>query len=478
MQSKATMQPVSDAFRGFIARQEPELAQGLADALENTPPSVSVRLNGRKLRGGMPPLLCGGSFGMVPWWDGGFYLPSRPDFTHDPSLHQGLYYVQDASSMVVAHVVRALVSGPVRYLDACAAPGGKTTAAVDALPDGSLVVANEFDFRRAEILKENVTKWGYPGVVVTRGDTCRFRSMPGWFDVIAADVPCSGEGMMRKDETARTQWSEALVRECAARQMEIVGNLWGALRPGGCFIYSTCTFNRCENEEVVEKLVEATGATLVEIPLPAGSGAIVVRDGMMRFLPSRVRGEGLFMAVLRKREDDIPAMPRGDRLPGGERRGKKAKRTERTGKGSAVRPDGGLADAIKRCIGWVGDGFELAVRGEEVCAFPAGHIGGLRELEENLDVIYCGVTAGCLKGRAVIPGQSLAMSLALRDGAFVTREVDRAAALAYLRRESMPGFDVPRGHLLLTHGEHPLGFVNNLGNRSNNLYPAPWRILR
>lgn len=466
---------ISDAFRLFIERQEPELSQGLVEALESTDPSVSVRLNLRKLGGMRPGVLNREGVSPVPWCGHGFYLPARPDFTHDPAFHQGLYYVQDASSMIISHIAGKLASGrPVRYLDACAAPGGKTTAAIDALPEGSLVVANEFDFRRAEILKENVSKWGYPGVVVSRGDTSRFRNLPGWFDIVAADVPCSGEGMMRKDETARSQWSEALVGECAARQREIVGNLWPALRPGGYLIYSTCTFNRKENEEIVEGIVEATGAGIVEVGLPDGCGGIVVREGMMRFLPSRLSGEGLFVAVLRKPLEDDPGCVAADGKSGGGRRAlSKARRCKN---GAVV--DKMLADAVKSCRDWVAGDYAFMAQGDEIYAFAGDRLGDLSELERSLDVIYRGITVGAVKGRGVVPSQSLAMSLMLNRGAFPAAEVDAGVAIGYLRRESLAGFDAPKGHLLLTHGGYPLGFVNNLVNRSNNLYPAAWRILK
>ena len=241
-------------YRTFIAREIGPLADGLVDCLEQTAPEVAVRINRRKLRAaGVPddwlPEVCRAGE-KVAWWPEGHLLPERPDFTHDPALHQGLYYVQDASSMITAHVVGALSArlggAPLLMLDACAAPGGKSTAALDALPVGSMLVANEFDFRRASILAENIQKWGCPAVAVSRGDTARFRRLPELFDIVAADVPCSGEGMMRKDAQACAQWSERLVDECAARQWEIVENLWETLVPGGFFIYSTCTFNtRC-----------------------------------------------------------------------------------------------------------------------------------------------------------------------------------------------------------------------------------------
>jgi 16S rRNA C967 or C1407 C5-methylase (RsmB/RsmF family) len=228
-----------DKFIEYITKLNAEVLNGLCDTLANTAPSVSVRPN--RLKGITAPE----GARRVPWHDAGFYLAEREQFTFDPAMHQGLYYVQDASSMIVGTIVAKLTGDgvAVRYLDACAAPGGKTTAAIDALPTGSLVVANEYVPQRAAILAENVMKWGYPRIVVTRGDTARYTKLPAFFDIIATDVPCSGEGMMRKDAEAVAQWSPALVEECAQRQRMIVDNLWGSLRTGGYLIYSTCTFN-------------------------------------------------------------------------------------------------------------------------------------------------------------------------------------------------------------------------------------------
>ena len=483
------MQPVSNDYRRFIAGNLPALSDGLVDALENTSPVVSVRVNRRRsLDGSLSPVLACAASDPVPWCPAGFYLPQRPDFTHDPAMHQGAYYVQDASSMILGRVaghVAGLLGGgaaSLRYLDACAAPGGKTTAAIDALPADALVVANEFDFRRAEVLKENVEKWGHPHVAVSRGDTARFRRLGGWFDIIAADVPCSGEGMMRKDETARTQWTPALVAECAARQWEIVENLWPALAPGGFFIYSTCTFNRIENEQMVERMERELGAIRVEVPLPADGTGIVADRGMMRFLPGRVRGEGLFMSVLRKPGEYEPRTPVE---VSGRKATKQAAGRNHMPKGCSNKK--GKADACAvlpaQASGmlseWLdGDFVALPGRdGETVEAVARRYEPLSRELDSALDLILRGVDAGRMKGGKLVPAQGLALSQALRPEAFPQVDVDRDTALSFLRRESLGGFDAPRGWVLLTHGGLPLGFVNNLGNRANNTYPSPWRIL-
>jgi 16S rRNA C967 or C1407 C5-methylase (RsmB/RsmF family)/NOL1/NOP2/fmu family ribosome biogenesis protein len=459
------------------------LAQSLIKSLESTAPTVAVRLNSVKVGDDCPTIAADAP--VVPWCPTGRYLAERPDFTHDPAMHQGVYYVQDASSMVLRLVVQQLVQrladegcdvASLRYLDACAAPGGKTTAAIDALPAGALVVANEFDYRRAEILKENVMKWGYPSTVVSRGDTARFRTLVGRFDIVAADVPCSGEGMMRKDDTACAQWSEALVNECATRQREILSNLWCTLRPGGYLIYSTCTFNRRENEEVVEWIQQEYGAEVVAVDVPADSG-ILVRNGLMRFLPGRVAGEGLFVAVLRKPAGDADGYNLS--TSNAVRRSAKVKRPAAADK-SAKTTVVPLKELVKQGAAWLtaGDHYAFTLHNDELWAVAKTWQPTVDELSATLDVIHCGVAIGCLKGRSLQPMQGLALSTALNREAFPAVDIDRDTALNYLRREAMGGFDAPRGAVLLTYANRPLGFVNHLGNRSNNLYPANWRILR
>ena len=428
---------------------------GLIDSL-STAPKVSVRAN--RFKGVATP----NGVDRVNWCTEGWYLPQRLPFTFDPSMHQGLYYVQDASSMIISHIIKCLTNGensPLRYLDACAAPGGKTTAAIDSLPNGSLVVANEYVPTRAEALAENIIKWGYPSVI-SQGDTARLKKLKGFFDIIAADVPCSGEGMFRKDAEAVAQWTPTLVAECVARQREIVENLWSALRPGGYFIYSTCTFNRLENEEMVDYIKEL-GASTIEIEMPNSWNivkGINTDNHCYRFMPHKVEGEGLFVAVLRK--DDDGEMP-------SQRYAKNKKNTKE--KISNI-------DQLKsRLIN--SSEFEATLVKDKVVMFPKIWSNELSVLLSQLNVIHFGVNVAIVKGKDYIPTQSLAMSQYLNREEFVNFEVDYYTAISYLRREAIVIDDAPRGYVLLTYKNKPLGFVKNLGNRANNLYPQEWRIL-
>ena len=249
----------------FITQIEALLPHGEAhamlDAIDQRDVEVAVRFNNAKCHSMSTHLE------RVPWCEWGAYLVRRPQFTFDPMLHAGAYYVQDASSMFIYHVIKSLVHAPVRYLDLCAAPGGKTTAALQALPAGSAMVANEIVPPRAHVLRENVIKWGNPACMVTCDSPWALGALTNTFDVIAADVPCSGEGMFRKDDEAIAQWSPALVEQCSARQRGILADVWNALKPGGLLIYSTCTYNSQENEEMVQFIINELGATPLEVPI-------------------------------------------------------------------------------------------------------------------------------------------------------------------------------------------------------------------
>lgn len=435
---------------GFIDRlknESPGLFDGLGQALTSTEPVTAIRANAAKgyHAVGRPVL----------WCPEGIYLDERPVFTLDPALHQGRYYVQDASSMIISLVARQLSRDgkPLRWLDACAAPGGKTTCAIGALPEGSLVVANEFDPRRAAALKENVIKWGSPPVIVTRGDSRAFAALKERFDVVAADVPCSGEGMMRKDADARAQWSPGLIAECARRQREIVTELWKALKPGGHMIYSTCTFNRAENEDIVNYIISSLGGRFIELEDVDPAWGIVRTDAGYRFIPGRTEGEGLFVALIEK-----PGTSAGN---------------ERSAK---LKPD---SHPCRKWLNATGAGYEITTDADRINAFPTVHSPLLRDIlkTRGISVIHHGTVLARAKGRDLVPDHSLALSTILDPQAFPSVDLNKADALAYLSCEpiTIPA-SAPKGHLLLTFDGCPLGFVKNLGNRSNSLYPRDWRI--
>ena len=260
---------------------------------------VSIRLN-PKLSTGVRPQ------DKVLWCEEGYYLSDRPQFTFDPLFHAGCYYVQEAASMFICHILRQFENKPVAVLDLCAAPGGKSTALRSVLPEASLLVSNEPIPTRAQILLENITKWGAENCIVTNNYPRDFRKAKTKFDLILCDVPCSGEGMFRKDPATISEWSVQNVGKCWRLQREIVADAWECLNPGGTLIYSTCTFNTKENEENVRWIIHTYDAEPIDIPTDpswriTGSLLSGFDAPVYRFIPGITRSEGLFVCALRKR---------------------------------------------------------------------------------------------------------------------------------------------------------------------------------
>lgn len=427
-----------------------------ADAL-NEEPRVSIRYNAAKKPAGNM-LFDEELLSPVPWAMEGRYLSSRPLFTADPLFHAGCYYVQEASSMFLEQVIKQFVSEPVRALDLCAAPGGKSTHLHSLLPQGSLLVSNEPMPLRAQVLAENVIKWGNPASVVTRNYPADFSCFREFFDLMVVDAPCSGEGMFRKDAFAVEQWNVSIVEQCAKRQREILGDIWGALRPGGLLVYSTCTFNSEENEECVRWIAEELGATPLEVEISSEWGITRALDGsgvpVYRFIPGFTAGEGFFLAVLRKEGEGKAAQPRQPRY------------------------QQAPAKNVKEVEQWLSAsrGYDYLLQNDVLTAMPKEHTAAIMALQLKLNVLHCGIPLATLKNNKLLPLHQLAMSTALEKGAFNRVEVDVDTALAYLHRETLTLPDAPTGYLLLEYKGVPLGFVKNIGNRANNLYPAEWRI--
>ena len=378
-------------------------------SFEEEPP-VSIRLNPLKTEG-----LTVAQGEPVPWCQGGYYLSQRPNFTMDPLLHAGCYYVQEAASMFLDEVLcqmhNAYISHlpsairPLTALDLCAAPGGKSTLLRAVLPRDCVLYSNEPVRQRFSILLENITKWGSPHHLLTKLGSPNhlvtncypkaFRRSKFTFDLILCDVPCSGEGMFRKDAATISEWSPQQVEKCWQLQRDIVSDAWACLNPGGLLIYSTCTFNIKENEENIRWILENFEAEVVPIDIRpewhiTGSLLPDFHEPVYRFIPGISRGEGLFMCVLRKR--------------GEERR---------------------LSDKKRK---------------------PA-----------STDMLH-----------VITPAF-------LSEGPQVTLPFSQA--IAYLRGEAlMLPPDTPRGMVRVCFEGHPLGLVKNIGSRANNQYPKEWRI--
>jgi 16S rRNA C967 or C1407 C5-methylase (RsmB/RsmF family)/NOL1/NOP2/fmu family ribosome biogenesis protein len=430
----------------------------LLAALE-TEPEVSIRFNSKAADAQnlvLESLDCRAD-GRVQWMDRAVYLDHRPQFTMDPLLHQGCYYVQEASSMFLAQALKKCVSGPVRALDLCAAPGGKSTLLAQLLPEGSLLISNEIQRGRAQILAENMVKWGRPGVMVTCNTPKQIGESSLMFDLIAVDAPCSGEGMFRKDEVAIRDWSLKNVEMCAARQREIIEDIWPALKAGGYLIYSTCTFNRLEDEDNVRWIMNRFGAQAIDLdPDPQWNIAGSLTDDeipVYHFMQHRTRGEGFFLCLLRKPEGAAAGI-----------------------KSRPFRGDSSKVPA--ECKHWLKPegGYEFFIKNESVFALPSALKDDMWQAGQELYALMPGIEVAVMKGRDWVPAHALAMSAALNRDAFCSVEVTRQQALAYLHCDAIRLEDAPRGIVLLTYKDIPLGFAKNIGNRANNMYPQEWRI--
>ena len=438
-----------------------------AQALDEDP-SVSVRLNPFKaVWSGLLAEDLNGVDGSVPWASGeGCYLSERPPFTFDPLFHAGAYYVQEAASMFLGQILRRYVTRPVVALDLCAAPGGKSTHIRSCLPEGSLLVSNEPVKARAQVLLENLTKWGHPGVVVTNNDPADFSSLTDFFDILLTDVPCSGEGMFRKDPDARGEWSEGNVKQCAARQDEILREAWRALKPGGTLVYSTCTFNRDEDEGALERMAAWAGDEIAESEETAVEdawGIVCGRVGAFRtfrFYPHRTCGEGFFAAVARKSFD-----------AGGRVRAPKARRTVF----AAV--DRKTAGELARWVRNPG-GMRFAAVADTSYAWYAAQADAVRTLSEALPVIYSGVALGQVFKGVLKPDPALAFFDGLNRGALPAAELDDEETLRFLRRQDIAAGGLAEGMNLVCSRGRALGFAKRIGARVNNLYPNSLRIIK
>ena len=432
----------------FVSRTQELLKEELPaflDALDYPSP-VSVRVNDKMEY--LP------SDDTVKWCDAGYYLAERPVFTLDPLLHAGVYYVQEASSMFLQQALNQFVAPQSVVLDLCAAPGGKSTLISQYLSTHGMLVSNEIIRSRAYILAENLIKWGNDTVVVSNNEPKDFQRLPSFFDAVVVDAPCSGEGMFRKDAGAVGEWSEENVMMCARRQRQILTDVWDTLKKDGILIYSTCTYNREENEENVSWMETELGAELIRLNTDAFP-EITVSDKGYRFFPHKTRGEGFFLSVLRK-TSDAPSL----RIKKQDRRQQKSEFNETELKNKLIEPEN----------------WKIYTDNNLISAFRTKFSDKVEMLKSNLHIMHYGITLCEIKGRDLIPHTSLALSKSIQLENVLQAEVELRDALLFLKKETISLSETEKGFVLIKYRNIPLGWVKNLGNRCNNLYPNEWRI--
>ncbi len=396
----------------------------------------------------------------VPWCENGFYLSERPSFTFDPLFHAGAYYVQEASSMFLWEMIKQTVGTATnkKVLDLCAAPGGKSTLLASYFTDG-LIVSNEVIKSRAAILTENIIKWGADNVVVTNNDPKDFQRLENYFDLIVIDAPCSGSGLFRKDPNAINEWSEENVNLCSLRQQRIVADVLPALKQNGILIYSTCSYSKQEDEDVLDWLMENYQLSTVHCPLSGEWGIVEVQSDKhqafgYRFYPDQIKGEGFFIAAFKKINGEEDSYHSEQNL-------QLANKQE--------------LEQLRSFIP-LPQTYSVFKQNEVLRAIKETWLTALKQLAKHLYIKKAGVELGTIKGKDFIPSHELAVSmLPLQSLAAV--ELSKEAALQYLKRKEFVT-DAPKGWTLVKYCGLSLGWIKVLPNRINNYYPQEWRILK
>jgi len=390
----------------------------------------------------------------ITWCATGKYLNERPSFTFDPLFHAGAYYVQEASSMFLEEVWKQLGLGtqPVKVLDLCAAPGGKSTHLLSLMSKDSLLVTNEVIPNRNKTLQQNIIKWGYANCIITQNKPEDFAGLQNYFDVILIDAPCSGEGLFRKDRDAIEEWSEKNVEMCSLRQKDIVKHAAACLKPGGHLIYSTCTYEPVENDENIAWM-QQLGLHSIAIDISAYPGITKTIYGC-QFYPHRIKGEGFYIAALKK---EGPS-------------------TNYTAPPVNHKKVQALSPALQSYIQHPETFVELT-KNDFIFAMPLWMMNDFAILEKRLYIRNAGILAGSIKGKDFLPAHDLALNNNIRKDV-PSVELNEEEAITYLRCETPKVKSEHLGWCLATYQGLNLGWMKLMPGRLNNYFPKDWRILK
>jgi 16S rRNA C967 or C1407 C5-methylase (RsmB/RsmF family)/NOL1/NOP2/fmu family ribosome biogenesis protein len=440
--------PLPEKFTQRIQQQLKEEAVAFNKALLQPSPT-SIRVNNKKFFQELP-------YEKVPWAQAGYYLNQRPLFVFDPLWHSGAYYVQEASSMLVATVFQQLYTEAenVNVLDLCAAPGGKTTLLASLLSENSLLVANEVIAARNSLLRENNIRWGASNIVVTQNDAQDFQKVPAFFNAIFIDAPCSGEGLFRKEPEAVNEWSEANLALCAARQKRIVADVLPALKQGGYLIYSTCTYNPEENEVQIKNLIAEHHLVPIKISFNPEWGIVEDENFGLHCYPHKVKGEGFFINVLQKVNAENESAAR-------------------------LKNKLNIISAAERSkldvLLQAPENFEWINHKETFHFFPKEKVNLFNQLLQSLHIKMFGTAAAQIKQHDIIPQHDLALATSFNKNAFNRVNVTHTEALKFLRKDNFEAA-ASQGWNIVQYNNVPLGFIKANQHRINNYYPVEWRI--
>lgn len=397
----------------------------------------------------------------IPWCASGYYLSRRPSFTFDPLFHAGCYYVQEASSMFLEQPFKQLLplSQPLKVLDLCAAPGGKSTHIQSLISTESLLVSNEVIKQRSYVLSDNIIKWGCQNVIVTNHDPKAFQKLPGYFDVMVVDAPCSGSGLFRKDVEAVEQWSLNTVQLCSQRQQRILADALPALKQDGLLIYSTCSYSAEEDEQIMDWLTGEMDMENVELNTADWEGIVQTTSPLTgsvgyRFYPHKIKGEGFFLACFRKKEE------------------------EKTLKQRPSKPEAVSAKEKKIIEEWTtGSEFSFLYYRDEIIALSKQLLQEFLLLQPVLNIQYAGVKIGAVLKDKVVPHHAFAQSGILSSSVSAT-QLGYDDAIKYLQRQDLTINTATTGWQVVCYKNQSLGWINALKNRVNNYYPKEIRILK
>ncbi len=394
----------------------------------------------------------------VPWCKEGRYLKSRPVFTLDPLYHAGAYYVQEASSMFLQHVLEQILPTKenLRVLDLCAAPGGKSTLIASLLNKSSLLISNEVIRSRASVLEENMTRWGYMNTWVTSNDPAAFSRLEGYFDIVVVDAPCSGSGLFRKDKKALEEWSEGNVQLCSQRQQRILADVWPALKEDGMLVYATCSYSPQEDEHIMDWLAETFDVESISLHVPEKWGIVRTQSNIntingYRFFPDKVKGEGFYIAAIRKKE--VTSQVKYPKL-------KPAKMNMQKAMGDLFKTEG-------VCFVDAGD--------DQYAVIYKQHEADMYLLKDTLYIRKAGVHAGMPTTKDWLYAHDIALSIDAGDE-LPSVDVDKEQALRFLKKEEMRVPDMKMGWNIVKYNGLGIGWIKNIGNRINNYLPKQWRI--
>ena len=421
----------------------------------DVPAPVSVRIHpvkGAGLFAGEP---------SVPWCAEGRYLAERPVFTLDPAFHAGAYYVQEASSMFLQYLWRQVMQErtALRVLDLCGAPGGKSTLIASQLDRESLLIANEVIRPRATILEENMTRWGYSNTWVASNDPRDFgRRLPGYFDAMIVDAPCSGSGLFRKDPRALDEWSPEAVQLCSARQQRILADVWASLKEDGYLFYATCSYSPEEDEQLLDWIGDTYEVASVDIPVPDEWGIVKTVSARhqftgFRFFPDKVKGEGFFIAVLQKKEAAVTTF-----YP--KYKGAHSKKAEERAAYLLNKQPLILLENDRKLFTAIHPHHE-----------PDWHL-----LNEGIYLRKAGLLVGEMAQKEWLPAHDIALSIDRNPGLPVVA-LSADQALRFLKKEDVNWPEgLQKGWYIVTYNGNGLGWIKALSNRVNNYLPKHWRI--